>query len=253
MEFPGPSILVVDDEEDTCRNLADIFGDLGYRVETAPDGPTALELLRRQRFDVALLDLMMPGMDGAALSAELKKLQAGTVAVLVTAYPNHPRAEAALAAGAWRVLPKPVEFPRLLALTDEAVSQPLLLVVDDDPDLCANLWDLLRERGYRVCLAHDERSALERLQEDQFRVILLDLKLPDGDGTTVFQRALQEDAQAQVVVITGHGAEMGQRLQEMLADGARAVLPKPFDVPRLLTTLKQLTDGAAVGEPMTAR
>jgi CheY-like chemotaxis protein len=119
------SILVVDDEADNRLNLADILSDLGYHVDTAADGPSALELLRQQRYDVALLDLMMPGMDGAALYGELKKVRPETVALIVTAYPNHPRAEAALAAGAWKLLSKPVDFPHLLAAVEEAVGQPV--------------------------------------------------------------------------------------------------------------------------------
>ena len=119
----------------------------------------ALELVRQKPYDVALLDLKMPGMDGLTLYREIAKLRAGTVAIVVTAYASKATAEEALAAGAWQVLPKPVDFPQLLALVDEALGQPLVLVVDDDHDLCANLWDLLRERGYRVAVAHDEAEA----------------------------------------------------------------------------------------------
>jgi DNA-binding NtrC family response regulator len=242
------SILVVDDEADNRLNLADILSDLGYRVDTAADGPSALELLRQQRYDVALLDLLMPGMDGAALYGELKKVRPETVALIVTAYPNHPRAEAALAAGAWKLLSKPVDFPRLLALVEEAVGQPLVLVVDDDPDLCANLWDLLREHGYRVCLAHDVRTATEQLSTDQaIKVILLDMKLPDGDGSQVFRQARQVAPQAQVVVITAHQAEVGQPVPDLLAEGAQAVLRKPFDLPRLLDTLNRLAAKTEAG------
>jgi len=143
--------LIVDDDTDTCRNLADIFTDLGYRVETAHDGQTALELVARTPHDVALLDFKMPGMNGLELYREIKKQRAGTVAIIVSAYTNNTTKEEALGAGAWQVLSKPVDFPKLLGLVDEAVSQPLVMVVDDDPDLCATLWDLLRERGYRVC------------------------------------------------------------------------------------------------------
>ena len=71
---------------------------------------------------------------------------------MVTAYASGATAEEALAAGAWQVLAKPVDFPSCSGLVDEALGQPLVLVVDDDHDLCANLWDLLRERGYRVWL-----------------------------------------------------------------------------------------------------
>ena len=69
--------------------------------------------------------------------------------------PAAPRPRRRWRPGPGRSLPKPVDFPRLLGLVDEALGQPLVLVVDDDRDLCANLWDLLRERGYRVGLAHD--------------------------------------------------------------------------------------------------
>jgi two-component system, NtrC family, response regulator HydG len=68
-----PSILVVDDEVDTCRNLSDILTDLGYRVDVAHDGFTALAMVRQKPYDVALLDLKMPGMDGLTLYREIKK------------------------------------------------------------------------------------------------------------------------------------------------------------------------------------
>ncbi len=111
-----PRILVVDDDPDICRNLSDIFTDLGYQVDTAHDGPSALELVRRQPYDVALLDLKMPGMDGLTLYREIKKQRAGTVSLLVTAYAGPATAEEALAAGAWKVVAKPVDFPKLLQL-----------------------------------------------------------------------------------------------------------------------------------------
>ncbi len=69
-----------------------------------------------------------------------------------------------------------------MTLVDEALDQPLVLVVDDDRDLCANLWDLLRERGFRVSLAHDGREAAEQLRESTFKVVLIDMRIPDGDG-----------------------------------------------------------------------
>jgi len=80
-----PALLIVDDDVDTCRNLSDILTDLGYRVDTAHEGLTALELVRRSAYDVALLDYKMPGMDGLTLYREIKRLRAGTVAIVVTA------------------------------------------------------------------------------------------------------------------------------------------------------------------------
>jgi two-component system response regulator HydG len=236
-----PSILVVDDDVDTCRNLADILNDLGYHVDVAQDGLSALELVRRNAYDLALLDYKMPGMDGLTLYREIKRLRAGTVAIVVTAYAGGTTAEEALGAGAWHVLPKPVDFPKLLSLVNEAVGQPLVLVVDDDHDLCASLWDVFRERGFRVCLAHDEREAGNLLKDSTFKAVLIDMRLPAGDGTTVFRLVRQANPQARTIVITGHRAEMDQQVQQLLNEGADAVCYKPFDVPKLLATLGQLT------------
>ena len=65
-------VLVVDDEEDTCRNFSDILTDLGDRVGRACDGETAPELVRRQPSDVVLPDLTLPGIDGLTLSREFR-------------------------------------------------------------------------------------------------------------------------------------------------------------------------------------
>src|SRR5579884_146765 len=236
----SPSILVVDDDVDTCRNLSDILSDLGYEVETAHDGPAALELVRGRAYDVALLDFKMPGMDGLTLYREIRKVRAETVAIIVTAYAGGDTAEQALAAGAWQVLPKPVDFPRLLGLVGEAVDQPLVLVVDDDPDLCASLWDVLRDRHYRVGVAHDEEQAGDALRRREFRVVLIDMRLPHGDGHGVFRLVRRNNPQARTVVITGHRSETERQVREVIAAGADAVCYKPFDVAALVETLNRL-------------
>jgi CheY-like chemotaxis protein len=242
-DMPGrsPSILVVDDDVDTCQNLHDILQDLGYRVEVAHDGFAALDLVRRRPFDLALLDLKMPGMDGLTLYREIRKLRAGTVAMIVSAYASATTTEAALAAGAWRVLAKPVDFDQMLGLVREAVDQPLVMVVDDDSDLCSNLWDLLRQEGYRVCLAHDEKEAAERLKDREFKVVLIDMKLPGCDGTQVFRLVRNVNPNSRIVVVTAFRAETEKLVEQVTREGADAVCYKPFDVSGLLKTLEQLT------------
>jgi two-component system, NtrC family, response regulator HydG len=243
MKAERGSILVVDDDVDTCCNLSDILTDLGYHVDTAHDGFSALECVRKRPYDLALLDLKMPGMDGLTLYRELRKLRVETVAIVVTAFAGPETANEALAAGAWQLLRKPVDFHLLRKLVDEAMVQPLVLVVDDDPDLCANLWDLLREGGYRVAIAHDESTAAARLQDQSFSVVLIDLKLPEGDGSSVFRLVRANNPQARTVLITGHRSEMSAVVQQVLDEGADAVCYKPFDIGRLLGTLEGLTSG----------
>ncbi len=242
MSAEGPRVLVVDDEVDICKNLADILGDLGYAVDVAHEGEGALKLVRERPYDVALLDLKMPGMDGLTLYREIKALRAGTVAIIVSAYATSSTAEAALGAGAWKVLAKPVDLPKLMDFVDEAVEQPLVLVVDDDLDLCNNLWDILRERNYRVCLAHDSDEAAARLKDQAFRVVLIDMKLPKDNGGTVFRLVRNADPRARTVLVTGYRSETDELIAEVVREGADAVCYKPFNVPSLLTTLRDLIE-----------
>ena len=235
-----PSVLIVDDDVDTCDNVSDILTDLGYRTDTAHNGQDALGLLQQTPYDVALLDFKMPGMDGLTLYREIKRLRPGTVAFLVTAFAGGDTAEAAQKAGVRDVVRKPVVFPKLLTLIDETLSHPLLLMVDDDPEFCESMWQLLTERSYRVCLAHSQQEARERLLSRAHNIVLIDLKLPDGDGSNVFQLAKATMPKARTVLITGYRSEMEQTIQKLLDSGADAVFYKPLDVGNLLEKLEQL-------------
>jgi CheY-like chemotaxis protein len=115
------TILVVDDDADTCRNMVDLFGDVGYAIDTAEGGDTALEKARQQPYDLGLLDLRMPGMDGLTLSRHLLRLHPRMVTIIITAYGGSYLDEEARAAGARHILAKPVDFPRLLDLVEQAL------------------------------------------------------------------------------------------------------------------------------------
>lgn len=244
MPTPQTSILVVDDDVDACTNLADILGDMGYEVDVAHDGLSALDKLRQKPFDVALLDLRMPGMDGLTLYREIRKLRADTVALIVSAYATSDTTAEALAAGAWQVLPKPVDFSQLLPLVEKASKEPLVMVVDDDPELCENLWSLLRDRNFRVCVAHSKEEAAQRLRGRDFQVVMIDLKLPDTDGREVFKLVQSNIPEARTVLITGYRGETEELVQQIVDEGADAVCYKPFDVPKLLETVARLSKGA---------
>jgi CheY-like chemotaxis protein len=114
------SILVVDDA-DTCRNMVDPFGDLGYVVDAADGGDTALEKAGQRPYDLGLLDLRMPGMDGLTLCRHLRRLRPLMVTMIITAYGAGGLAEEARDAGARHLLPKPIDFPKLLALVEQAL------------------------------------------------------------------------------------------------------------------------------------
>jgi CheY-like chemotaxis protein len=116
------NILVVDDDRDTCASMSDILSDLGYTVDTANDGPAALELSERNLYRLALLDYMMPGMDGLELCRRLRASRPTVEVALVTGWASSSTTAAASEAGVRRVLPKPVDFGVLIPLVEEVVG-----------------------------------------------------------------------------------------------------------------------------------
>jgi CheY-like chemotaxis protein len=101
--------------------LTDIFIDLGYDVDVAESGELGLEKARRQRYDVGLLDLKLPGMDGVTLCRRLKEMRPEMVTLIITAYASDGDVENARAAGASHVIDKPLDCLRLSSLINESL------------------------------------------------------------------------------------------------------------------------------------
>jgi two-component system response regulator HydG len=116
------SILVVDDDQDSCASMSDVIADLGYQVDVAYDGVAALELVKRQTYGLALLDYKMPGMNGVELYRHLKQKGAKTVGILVTAFAAGDMIDDALGAGIRKVIPKPVDFGNLIPIINEVAG-----------------------------------------------------------------------------------------------------------------------------------
>ncbi len=81
----SPRVLVVDDEPRLCNVLRRILRQEGYRVTTAPDGETALGLIREKTPDVILLDIMMPGIDGREVCLRIRQFSTAIQIIYFTA------------------------------------------------------------------------------------------------------------------------------------------------------------------------
>lgn len=123
------SVLIVDDDDDIRINFSDILQDIGYRTTTAECAESALDYVRKDDFDVVLLDYKLPGMDGASLYREIKRLRPSIPAIMITAWSGSDGAQQALNAGTWDVLRKPVDIPELLHKLDQATNAPLARII----------------------------------------------------------------------------------------------------------------------------
>jgi CheY-like chemotaxis protein len=114
-------VLLVDDHEDSCELLTVVLEQQGHRVMTAHDGERAIELLREQPFDVAVIDIGLPVMDGYEVARQARTLGDGKVPHLIalTGYSARDDIEATKKAGFDRHLVKPVNVDVFAAAVAE--------------------------------------------------------------------------------------------------------------------------------------
>ena len=122
-------ILIVDDDQDSLTNVADILSDVGFETHTADSAESALDQYFESSdgslsptFDLCLLDFKMPGMDGVELFERMKQASPGLRAILVTAYAGNDGIDRAQRAGTFRVLRKPVDVKLLIELVYAALN-----------------------------------------------------------------------------------------------------------------------------------
>ena len=106
-------VLVVDDEEDVRDALRDGLTTCGHKVQSAADGPEALEKIRNSQFDIAIIDLKMPRMDGIELLKSMKSIDHNIDAVMLTAFATVGSAVSALKLGAFDYLTKPTRIEEI--------------------------------------------------------------------------------------------------------------------------------------------
>lgn len=116
------NILVVDDERDVCDFFQDTLPEEGYRVLTALNGKDALALVRKERPDMVLLDIKMPGLDGIEVLERIKKIDESIAVVMITGYGDLKTAREAMRLGAFDYVTKPFSLDFIKAVLRDALS-----------------------------------------------------------------------------------------------------------------------------------
>jgi len=114
MEGKKARILVIDDDEGIRRVLSTVLEDTGHLVDTAKDGEDAIQRAATTTYDLALIDIRLPDMDGTKLLTKMKDSTPRTVKIIVTGYPTLQNAVQAVKKGADGYITKPVDMERLI-------------------------------------------------------------------------------------------------------------------------------------------
>ena len=244
-----PVVLVVDDDPAGLEALTLVLG-TGYIIRTASDGRTALQLARQQPVDVVLLDILMPGMDGLEVLAQLKAAQPLTEVILLTGMTQTETAVRGMQLGAADYITKPFKADRLLQSVDRSVQRRRtetgrVLLVGSRPEALAPLEVVLRLR-VSAAMTSLRRATDARFEGQGPALIVFDSGQAVSTATEGLPALRNWFPRAKLLLMTSdvNGARREASLS-LLPPGA--LVGKPYRLDDLLERIAILL--AVAGEP----
>jgi CheY-like chemotaxis protein len=254
----GKRLLVVDDNATNRHILALQAANWGMVAEDTEAPDTALQMLKTMSYDLAIIDMHMPGMDGHTLAAQIREAGHRLPLVLLTPLGGREAGDSLFAA----TLPKPLHrghiFDTLVTLMGHgdstvpvsaaakpkldatlAARHPLRILLAEDNVVNQKLaLRLLQQMGYHADLASNGIQAIECLERQSYDVVLMDVQMPDMDGLEASRRITarwQPRARPRIVAMTANAMQSDR--EECLAAGMDDYVAKPIRVDALVDAL----------------
>ena len=238
------SVLVVDDNEDLLDTLSLILKRRGFSVDTAGDGVCAVDKFKARHFDVTLMDIVMPRMNGVEAFRRIREMSPKAKVILMTAYSEEELMRMALDEGAQQVVHKPIRIDQMIELIKKAALNQLILVVDDDDDICQTMTRALELQGHEVVSASSGEEAIMITRERACRIAFVDIKLPLMDGLETYLKLKEINPDILTVMMTGYRDEVKATLERALAASVATCLYKPFSPSEAVGLVSQLGEKA---------
>jgi len=260
-------LLVVEDNEAEQTSIAELLGHTDVEIDLVGTGSEALNAMRRQSYDCAVLDLRLPDMSGFEVLESVRddSSLSNLPVVVFTGKELTPEEDAKLHTLARSVVVKGVESPeRLLDETalflhrvladlplekqkmldrlhqsDEDLVGKTVLVVDDDVRNIFALASVLERRGMRVLTAGTGHEAIETLEQKQdVAIVLMDIMMPEMDGYQTMHAIRQKPGLRRLPIIALTAKAMKGDREKCLDAGASDYLAKPVNTEQLLSALR---------------
>jgi signal transduction histidine kinase/DNA-binding response OmpR family regulator len=262
----GKRILVVDDNATNRRILALQTAKWGMVVQDTEFPARALEMLGKEPYDLAIVDMHMPEMDGAMLAARIREASHTLPLVLFSSLGRKEAADGPFAATLAKPLRQSQLFDTLVSLLSEdatprpatapvkpridaemAKRHPLRILLAEDNVVNQKLaMRLLLQMGYRADLASNGIEAIESVARQRYDVVLMDVQMPEMDGLEASRRITAKytpEQRPRIIAMTAN-AMQGDR-EECLAAGMDDYVTKPIRVDALVEALLDAHQRAA--------
>ena len=239
-------ILVAEDNKEVQAACCHILRRAGYAVDIAEDGMQAVEAARMHSYDLVLMDLEMPAMNGITAVKEIRshKKDGNVPIIAFTSLSDDTLRRQCRAEGIDDFLVKPVGEEILLACIDRWLNKrPAILIADDMEDSRKLIEHHLRNAPFSVIFAKNGIEAVAAFHRDkQIALILLDMEMPVMDGYTAARAlaSLMTDTKVPIIAMTAHEGE--REATKCLKAGCTGFLGKPVTQEALMQVITEHID-----------
>lgn len=228
-------ILVVDDDVDNAQSLGELFEMEGHEVTVAHSGEAAIAAYVNTPFDIAFMDVMMPGKNGVESFLEIRKLRPEARVYMMTGYSVEQLLQQAMEHGALGVLSKPLDGHKLLRAIEDVTPHGIVVVSEDDLRFGGELTQLVRDAGFSCDLVRNTAEA-DNARAD---VMVIDTGMQLIRGVEIYARMKRQGRAKPAFIITRNG-EAGDAFEALRDVAVTGILNKPFDPLTLLNRLESL-------------
>ncbi|MBN1913124.1 MAG: response regulator [Candidatus Omnitrophica bacterium] len=232
-------VLIVDDEDIVRDFLCRFLTLKGVHVDTVESGAKAIEKAQKEKFDVVLLDVRMPGMDGVETFKELKKICPQSKYVMMTGYAVDKQLEEAKKEGAFISVKKPFNIEQLDSMLD-TYTQALdkrkmkVLVIDDEHIVLDFFKRLLRDLDLTLVSSGEE--ALIKVTEQDFDLVFMDITLRDTSAHLLYPKIQKIKPGLDIILITGN-PDTAEGLMHL--PNIKGCFYKPFEIDKVLGVIEE--------------
>ncbi len=213
-------VLVVDDEKVVRDFLARLLTFEEVAVITVEGGVQAIEIAKKEKFDIIFLDIRMPQMDGLETFKELKKITGDTKYVMMTGYPRGSLLEKVEDEKIEAFINKPFEIEEIMRVLKEYSKQQYAekihrILIVEHTEKISNLFRSLF-KTYEPTIVTSGREALDLIILENFELVLSDIMLNDMNGLELYTKIKEIKPDLEVILIMGDIQGRGSMVKECL-------------------------------------
>jgi two-component system, NtrC family, response regulator HydG len=238
--MPTLDILVVDDDVDHAQSMGELFEIEGHRVHLAYSGEDAVAAYLARDFDLAFMDVMMPGRNGVDSFLAIRKLKPQARVYMMTGYSVEQLLQQAMEQGAMGVLMKPTDASRLLAVLDEVGPDGVVVAQKLAADTPVNMQRLLAEAGCNCRILSDTSNIENQPPHPDDGILIYDFAGPLVENIGVFTQLRQAGIVSPSIIMANDNGRRETAFTLLRDFEVTGVLNKPFDPISLLDRLQKL-------------